>query len=209
MRPLRRNDHGPVKTLIGAAAALVLGFFQPAAMAVEPAAGQAGWWAGIHAVDLLGAPLNPAARWYVVVFLGQDCPVSNASIPVLNALSAEFTPKGFAFVGAYVDPTAGLADLRAHAKDFAIGFATADDRDHRLARAAGASYTPEAAVFSGSGAVLYLGRIDDRVGESGAARPAAAHQELRDVLAAIVAGSPGPFKGVTGYGCEIPEAVRP
>jgi hypothetical protein len=205
MRARRRNDDKPVKTLIAAAAVLALGFLQPNAEAADAG----GWWGGIHATDLHGAPLNPTGRWYVVVFLGQDCPVSNASIPVLNALSAEFSPKGFAFVGAYVDPTAGLADLQAHAKDFEIGFATADDRAHRLARAAGASYTPEAAVFSGSGTVLYLGRIDDRVGESGVARPAATHRELRDVLAAIAAGSPGPFKGITGYGCEIPEAVRP
>jgi hypothetical protein len=204
MRRARRTDDGPVKTLIGAAAALVLGFLQPNALAGDAG----GWWGGLHAVDLHGAPLNPPGRWYVVVFLGQDCPVSNASIPVLNALSARFSRQGFAFVGAYVDPTAGLADLQSHARDFAIGFATADDRAHRLARAAGASYTPEAAVFTANGTLLYLGRIDDRVGESGAARPEAAHQELRDVLSSIAAGSPGPFKGVTGYGCEIPEDVR-
>ena len=208
MRPRRRADDGPVKTLIGAAAALILGFLQPGAAAAD-SSGPAGWWGGLHAVDLHGAPLNPAARWYVVVFLGQDCPVSNASIPVLNALSAEFSPRGFAFVGAYVDPTAPLADLRAHARDFAIAFATADDREHRLAKAAGASYTPQAAVFSGSGAVLYLGRIDDRVVGSGTERPAATHQDLREVLSAIAEGSPGPFKGAAGFGCEIPEAVRP
>jgi hypothetical protein len=128
---------------------------------------------------------------------------------VLNALSTEFSLRGFAFVGAYVDPTADLEALRAHARDYAIGFPTADDRGHRLARAAGASYTPEVAVFSADGARLYLGRIDDRVGESGAARPAATHQELRDVLVALAAGATGPFRGVAGYGCAIPEEVRP
>jgi hypothetical protein len=155
-----------------------------------------------------GAQLNPAALWYVVVFLGQECPVSNTSIPVLNKLAAEFTPRGFAFVGAYVDPTADLAALRAHASEYAIGFPTADDREHRLVRIAGASYTPEVAVFSAGGAKVYGGRIDDRVGDFGAARPAAAHQDLRDVLAALASGSPGPFRGKSGYGCAIPEAVR-
>lgn len=167
------------------------------------------WWGPLQVRDLRGSPLTPAARWIVVVFLGQECPVSNASIPVLNRLAAEFAPRGFAFIGAYVDPTADLAALRAHAADYSIGFATADDREHRLARAAGATYTPEVAVFSAAGARLYRGRIDDRVGESGAARPAAAHQDLRDVLSALSSGSPGPFPGRTGYGCAIPEAVRP
>ena len=62
--------------------------------------------------DLDGRPLNPEARWFVVVFLSRECPVSNVSVPVLNKLAAEFTPGGAAFVGAYVDPDADLAVLR-------------------------------------------------------------------------------------------------
>jgi hypothetical protein len=159
--------------------------------------------------DLNGAPINPPARWIVVIFMSQDCPVSNESIPVLNALSAEFSPRGFAFVGAYVDPTADLATLRAHVSDFAVAFLTADDRDHRLVKAAAAVYTPQVAVFSAAGTLLYKGRIDDRVGSLGAARPAAVHQDLRDALSAMASGSPGPFKGAKGFGCAIPEAVGP
>jgi thiol-disulfide isomerase/thioredoxin len=200
-----------------AACAALLGLFSPAMRGDNPPAGAAGkgaaegppsWWSRLGVRDLRGAPLNPQGRWFVVIFLGQECPVSNASIPVLNKLAAEFAPKGFAFVGAYVDPTADLETLRAHAADYAIGFPTADDREHRLVRAAGATFTPEVAVFSCAGARLYGGRIDDRVGDFGAARPAAANQELRGVLAALASGSPGPFKGKAGYGCVIPEAVR-
>jgi len=135
--------------------------------------------------------------------------VSNASIPVLNHLAAEFGPQGFTFVGAYVDPTADLAALRSHAADYSLALIAADDRAHRLARLAGATYTPEAVVFTAAGARVYDGRIDDRVGSLGASRPAATHQDLRDVLLALAAGRPGPFKGVTGYGCAIPEAVAP
>jgi hypothetical protein len=167
------------------------------------------WWQQLRVRDLKGTPLDPACRWLVVVFIGPECPVSNSYVPVLNKLAAEFTPRGFAFVGAYVDPTADLAALRAHAADYSIGFLTADDREHRLVKAAGASYTPEVSVFSADGARLYLGRIDDRVGDAGASRPAASHQELREVLAALESGAPGPFKGIVGYGCAIPEAVRP
>jgi hypothetical protein len=174
------------------------------------AAGDPGtWWRRLGIRDLNGAPLHPAGRWVVVVFLGQECPVSNTSIPVLNRLAADFGSRGFSFIGAYVDPTAGLPALRAHAAEYAIGFPTADDREQRLAREAGAAYTPEIAVFSERGERLYLGRIDDRVGPRGAARPAAAHEELREVLAALAAGAKGPFPGRPGYGCALPEAVRP
>ncbi|HEY5229170.1 MAG TPA: redoxin domain-containing protein [Opitutaceae bacterium] len=167
------------------------------------------WFMHLHIADLDGAPLHPSGRWYVVFFMGQECPVSNVSIPVMNKLAAEFAHQGFAFIGAYVDPTADLATLRGHAADYRIGFSTADDRDHRLARAAGATYTPEVGVFSAAGTVLYRGRIDDRVGDFGAARPAATHDDLREVLLAIASGSDGPFKGIPGYGCAIPEAVKP
>jgi hypothetical protein len=148
-------------------------------------------------------------RWLVVIFLGQDCPVSNAAIPVLNKLAAEFSPRGFTFVGAYVDPTADLATLRAHASDYALSFKTADDRPHVLSRTAGASYTPQVAVFAADGTRAYLGRIDDRVGDLGVSRPRAAHQDLREVLVALVGGAKGPFEGKPGYGCAIPEAVHP
>jgi hypothetical protein len=171
--------------------------------------GRPAWWLRLEVHDLQGRPCQPSGRWLVVVFLGQECPVSNASIPVLNRLAAEFGPRGFSFIGAYVDPNTELAALRAHASDFAIGFDTVDDRAHRLAAAAGAGYTPEVAVFSRGGDRLYLGRIDDRVDPSGAARPAATHEDQRRVLQGLAAGSPGPFTGNPGYGCAIPEAVHP
>lgn len=166
------------------------------------------WWRKLAVVGLDGAPLVPDGRRIVVVFLSQECPVSNAYIPVLNKLASDFSGRGFAFVGAYVDPEAGLPALREHARAYAISFTTADDRGHGLVRAASATLTPEAVIFSGEGAVLYRGRIDDRVGDLGFARPAAAHNDLRDVLEAIAAGKSGPFPPQPGFGCFIPEPVR-
>lgn len=166
------------------------------------------WWRRLSVTALDGTPLIPGARRVVVVFLSEECPVSNSYIPVLNQLASDFSGRGFAFVGAYVDPEAGLPALREHVRSYAISFATADDREHRLVRAASATITPEAAVFSEDGAVLYRGRIDDRVGDLGIARPAAAHNDLRDVLEAISAGKSGPFPAKQGFGCFIPEPVR-
>jgi thiol-disulfide isomerase/thioredoxin len=154
-----------------------------------------------------GAPLIPSGRRIVVVFISGECPVSNAYIPVLNRLASDFAGRGFAFVGAYVDPECDLPALREHARAYGISFATADDRGHRLVKAAGATLTPEAVVFSEEGAVLYRGRIDDRVGELGSARPAAVHNDLRDVLEAVAAGNAGPFPPKPGFGCFIPEKV--
>jgi hypothetical protein len=179
------------------------------ALAADAPPGAPGWWRRLAIRDLNGAPLRPASPRIVVVFLSTECPVSNTYIPVLNRLAADFSPRGFAFVGAYVDPESDLPSLREHARSYAISFATADDRAHRLVRAASAKITPEVAVFSDEGAVLYRGRIDDRVGDLGFARPAATHNDLREVLEAIAAGKPGPFPSRPGFGCFIPERVGP
>lgn len=166
------------------------------------------WWSQLAVSDLAGSSLRPEGRWIVVVFLSPECPVANADIPVLNALAAEFAPHDMTFVGAYADPTLALADLRRHATDFHLGFLTADDRGQRLMHAAGATYTPEVAVFSSEGALLYRGRIDDRVEDFGGARPTARHEDLREVLTALAAGRPAPFARRPGFGCTIPAPGR-
>ncbi len=135
--------------------------------------------------------------------------MANAEIPVLNDLAAEFAPRGVNFVGVYSDPTAELPALRQHAAEFHAGFVAADDRAQKIVLALGATYTPEVFVFSREeGRLLYRGRIDNRVEDFGAARPAATRQDLREVLAALVAGRPGPFEDRPGFGCAIAQPVR-
>ncbi|HEY5080264.1 MAG TPA: redoxin domain-containing protein, partial [Opitutaceae bacterium] len=141
---IRSLEKAPVRA--GAACAALLLFLLPAARADTARGARSAWWHGLGIHDLRGAPLDPDAKWFVVVYMSQECPVSNESIPVLNRLSAEFAPRGFVLVGAYVDPTADLGTLRAHVSDYAVAFPTADDRGHRLVKAARATYTPEVAV---------------------------------------------------------------
>jgi thiol-disulfide isomerase/thioredoxin len=184
-------------------------FFVLCLLALQGRAAGTDWWEQLAVRTVDGAEVTPAGRWIVVVFLSPECPVANAEIPVLNALSAEFAPRGFSFVGAYADPGLTLPDLRRHAADYHLGYPAADDRGQRLARAAGATYTPEVCVFSRAGVLLYRGRIDDRVEDFGAARPQATHEDLRDVLTALAAGQPGPFANRPGFGCSIPGRVRP
>jgi thiol-disulfide isomerase/thioredoxin len=167
------------------------------------------WWPRLNVHDLQGEPLQPAGRWVVLVFLSPECPVANADIPVLNALATEFAPQGISFIGVYADPNLKLPELRQHAADYHLTFATADDRAQQLVRATGATYTPEVFVFSRDGALLYRGRIDDRVVDLDTARPAATRQDLREVLSALAAGRSVPFARQRGFGCAIPQLVKP
>lgn len=166
------------------------------------------WWSRLSPHDLAGQPvaLPPDTRGFAIVFLGQECPLSNASIPTLNRLAAEFAPRGIPLFAAYVDPTVPLSTLRSHTRDFALRLPALDDRAQALAGVAGATYTPEVAVFAASGERLYLGRIDDRVALDGSvSRPSSAEDNLRDVLTALVAGHVGPFADHPGFGCALPE----
>jgi len=188
------------------AAIAVLALLAPA----RAAAPAESWWTNLKVRTLAGEAVTPAdGGWIVLVFITPECPLANASVPVLNALAREFGPRGFTFVGAYVDPTLPPAVLARHTRDYALAFATTDDRDHRLVRLAGATYTPEAFVFTADGTRLYRGRIDDRVGDFGAARPTAVRQDLREVLTALTGGLAGPFPDGPGFGCAIPEEVKP
>ena len=166
------------------------------------------WWQRLEVRGLDQRPLLGNGRWIVLVFISPECPVANASVPVLNALAKEFAPRGFFFVGAYADPNIPLTALQQHEREYSLAFSTADDRRQLLVSTTGATYTPEAFVFARDGALLYRGRIDDRVGDFGAARPAAVRQDLREVLAALATEKSGPFKSQPGFGCSIPEPVK-
>lgn len=185
----------------------LLGLFLLVTVSVRAA--EPGFWAKLELRTVTGDAVAPSGHWVVVVFISPECPVANADIPVLNALAVEFGPRGFVFLGAYADPGFELADLRRHAADYKLGFPAVDDRRQHLLRAAGATQTPEACVFTAAGELLYRGRIDNRVEDFGAARPRATREDLREVLAALAAGRPGPFPHAPGFGCTIPLRPRP
>jgi len=194
----------PLRRWIG----LALFMIGPLAIVFPARSSPALGWTQLSLRDLDGAPLTLTARWYVTVFLSQDCPLSNASIPVLNRLAREFSPKGVAFIAAYVDPDADLLALKAHAAAYSLALPAADDRAQRLAHACGITYTPEVVIYSAAGLKLYQGRIDDRVSPSGAARPKATQEDVRLILSALTAEKAVPFSRAEGFGCALPEIER-
>lgn len=183
--------------------ALVLLLLTSRLFSAEPAA----WWqtTGLH--DLQGHAVAAPERWFVAVFLDPECPIANSYIPVMNTLCREFSARGFRFAGIYTDPNFTTAQLEQHARDFHVVFPPLDDRTHTFARRVGATYSAEVVVLGTDGVLLYRGRIDDRIGAEGAAKPTATRQDLRDVLARLVAGERGPFPASEGFGCSLSIAV--
>jgi peroxiredoxin len=142
-------------------------------------------------------------RAVVLFFLTTDCPLCNNYVPELNRIAQEFSGRGVAFYGVQGDATIPDADVRQHSKDFAYTFPYLLDPDESLATYTGATSTPEAAVLSPSGELLYLGRIDNRLEDFGKQRVQVTEFDLRDALQAVLNGKPVPHARTKALGCAI------
>jgi hypothetical protein len=63
--------------------------------------------------------------------------------------------------------------------------------------------TPEVAVLSPTGELLYLGRIDDRYNPQGKRRPEPTVRDLQLALDAVLAGKPVPTPRTKAFGCPL------
>jgi peroxiredoxin len=145
----------------------------------------------------------------VVVFLGTECPINNAFLPVLAELHKEHGPRGVAFVGVNSNHQDTPERVAAHARQYAIPFPVLKDIGNKVADAFGASRTPEAFVLSPSGRVLYQGRIDDQFGV-GYQRPGKpTRRDLARALDEVLAGKPVSVPRTAAAGCLIARTPRP
>jgi hypothetical protein len=167
----------------------------------------------VHALDgsaLVDPFVVPAGTKAIVfLFTSTDCPISNRYAPEVRRIAATFSARGVVFRLVYPNPAEQAPAIRQHMAAFAYAGAAEAFRDpeHALVKAAGATVTPEAAVFTG-GRFVYRGRIDDRYVDLGLERPAATKRDLADALAAVVAGKPVTPATTQAVGCFIADFVR-
>ena len=140
-----------------------------------------------------------------LMFLGVDCPVSNAMSPEIVRIVKDFGGRGVVFAGVYPDPDIDAAKAREHEKDYKLGIPRILDPKQSLARQAQIGITPEAAILDPSGKVLWRGRINDLWTPEGKKRLAAQTHDLRQALEAVLAGKPPPPARGKAYGCPLPE----
>lgn len=157
-----------------------------------------------------GSVLDGAAGSLVaVVFLSEECPIANAMIPDMKALAVDARSLGIRFHALY--PTAGAdeAGIARHAREFAIdgAFPTVLDRGQSVARAVGATVTPEGALLrldgTGGFETLYLGRVNNLYSAIGRRRAVPTEHDFRDALRAARAGQPIARPAPKAIGCFI------
>jgi thiol-disulfide isomerase/thioredoxin len=157
--------------------------------------------------DTEGVEHTPAewaqAHAVVLYFVTTDCPLSNGYAPEMNRIEEAYAPRGVLFYAVQGDTTIPVDEVRRHAREYGYRFPALLDPRQVLARHTGATVTPEAVVLAPEGAVLYLGRIDNKVEDFGKTRVEATEFDLRDALDAILAGRPVPRPRTRALGCAI------
>ena len=163
--------------------------------------------------DTTGA-LHVPAEWkaskaVAIYFTTTDCPIANSYVPEMNRIHDAYSPRGVLFFAVQTDLTIPHADVVKYANDFEYAYPLLFDPGQILVRRAGATITPEVAIFSPDGALLYLGRIDDRVADFGKQRLKPTALDLRDSLDAVLAGKPVPHPTTKSIGCAITLVLEP
>lgn len=142
-------------------------------------------------------------RAVVLYFTSTDCPLANGYVPEMNRIERTYSSRGVAFYGVQGDATIVAAEVVRHAKEFSYSYPYLFDPGESLASYTGATTVPEVAVLSPGGAVLYLGRIDNRQEDFGKQRLQTTEFDLRDALDAVLAGQPVPHPRTKPLGCAI------
>jgi hypothetical protein len=140
----------------------------------------------------------------LVIFLCNHCPWVKLWQPRIAELGNAALERGFGVVAVNGnDPAAYPEDefpvMVQRAKEVGYRFAYAVDATSDVARAFGATKTPEAFLFDASGKLVYHGAIDDNAKDAKAVKS----RWLADALAAVAAGKPVKVAESKALGCTI------
>jgi hypothetical protein len=144
------------------------------------------------------------ARGTLVVFTCNHCPYAKAWEQRLVSIGNTYREKGFGVIAvnsndaeAYEDDSYLKMQKRAKEKGYAFPYVV--DATSGVARAFGATRTPEVFLFDAGGTLVYHGAIDDNAED--AAKVTKTY--LRDALDAVAAGSPVRVAETKAIGCSI------
>jgi peroxiredoxin len=157
--------------------------------------------------DTQGAVHTPA-EWagkqaVLLLFVSTDCPVGNSYVPEMNRIREAYANRGVAVYAVQADTSIAAAEVSRYARDYRYSFPLLMDPAQVLVALTGAMVIPQAAVLSPAGAVLYLGRIDNRVEDFDSRRPEATVHDLRDALDAVLSGKAVARPRTRAIGCAI------
>jgi len=140
----------------------------------------------------------------LVVFTCNHCPWAKAWEERIVALGNRAAEQGVGVIAVNSnDPKVaagdGFAEMQQRAKERGMSFPYVVDATSGVARAFGATRTPEAFLFDASGKLVYHGTIDDNAQEPDKVEK----RYLADAVNAVLAGSAVPVAETKALGCGI------
>ena len=147
-------------------------------------------------------------RATVVAFLNFNCPVSNQSVPAINALAARFGEEGVVFIAVVCD-AADAAEVDRHIAESGIACRVFFDLQKRAAAHFLATVTPQVFLVDRNRVLRYSGSIDNQYTSRLVRQPKADATYLADAISAVVADRAVAIKETTPIGCPLEPADRP
>lgn len=150
------------------------------------------------------ADLSKGKKATVIIFSCNHCPYVLAWEDRMIELGKSYGPRGVAFAlinanDAEKYPADSFPEMVKRAKNKGYPFPYLHDEDQSVARAYGATRTPEAFVFDAQGKLKYHGRIDDNYEDPQRVRS----HDLKSALEAVLAGKPPDAAETPAVGCTI------
>ncbi len=144
------------------------------------------------------------------VFIGTECPISNRSVPKLNALAKTADAAGAQLIAVISDRFVTAAEARAHMAEYAVEFPVVFDGSGILGAALAPSTVPEAFVVGSDDRIVYRGAIDDGWDAVTKPKPAGAkHSWLADAIQAAATGEEIATPVTDAVGCVWEGERRP
>ena len=162
--------------------------------------------AQIATTDVAGQPVQlfgaGGSKPVVLIFLRTDCPISNRYAPEIERLYRAHAQQ-VAFYVVYPDRQESAEAIQKHVTDYKLTVPALRDPSHALVKLAKAQVTPDAAIFSARGELIYHGRIDNRYVSFGKAMNRPTRHDLDQALQTILAGGTVQEPSTRAIGCSL------
>jgi len=139
-----------------------------------------------------------------VIFHCNHCPYAQAWEDRLIKTQQDYADRGVRVVLINANdpakyPTDDFEHMKSRAQEKGYPFPYLYDETQEIARAYGATRTPEVFLFDGAGVLRYHGAPDDNYEDPGSVQ----HHYLRDAIDALLAGGTPPAAQTKPVGCTI------
>jgi peroxiredoxin len=140
----------------------------------------------------------------LVIFTCNHCPWVKAWETRIVEIGNTWASKGFGVIAINSNDPAAYAEdsfdeMQRRARERGMRFPYVVDGSSEVARAFGASHTPEVFLFGAGGVLVYKGTVDDNAKEPDKVKS----HYLADALAAVAAGKEPAVRETKSLGCSI------